>query len=310
MSKMTMLSSPSTQSGFISLLFVALLALGLSLTVGAMVAQLRQGGGLNRSMAQGGVAVQQQQQLAAAQQKLTAWYQNPVNAWQLDSQTVIPATQLAQILTQAGVTLDGAQSAVSTLVQGSGQVAYHVFALWYGVGVFQPATGVFAPGAGNTPYVLVSGQTIEAGFVQQTQAHMNDIAELLNNYFTVQNDNDADHDVGIDWFCDPTAMANFPAQVLPCYGVGNAGDSPAALIANSVPITATAIPQMIGLSAADLATAWPVPASQIVINSQPINPQSPYNVLTLPPYPVLLNTVLPWGSNLTSGNLTMYATSS
>jgi hypothetical protein len=299
-----MLSNPSSQSGFISLLFVALLALGLSLTVGAVVAQLKQGGGLNRSMAQGS-SVTQQQQLVAAQQKLTAWYQNPVNAWQLDSQTAIMPAQLAQILVQAGVTLDGAQSAVSTLVQGSGQVAYHVFALWYGAGVLNATTGSFTPGTANTPYVLVSGQTIEAEFVQQTQTHMNTIAALLNNYFTVQNDNDADHDAGVNWFCDPAAAANFPQQVLPCYGTGSAGDSPTTLITNSVPITATYIPQMVGLSNADIVTAWPVPQSYITVNSWPINPQSPYKVLALPPYPVLLNTVLPWGANLT-----MYAISS
>ena len=298
-----MLSNPSSQSGFISLLFVALLALGLSLTVGAMVAQLKQGGGLNRSMAQGSTAVQQQQ-LVAAQQKLMAWYQNPVNAWQLDSQTAIAPAQLAQMLAQAGVTLDGAQPAVSTLVMGDGQVAYHVFALWYGAGALNPVTGVFTPASGSTPYVLVSGQAIEAGLVQQTQAHMNHIAELLNNYFAVQNDNDADHDAGVDWFCDPTVAAALP-QVLPCYGTGSAGDSPTTLITNSVPITATYIQQMVGLSNADIVTAWPVSQSYITVNSQPINPQSPYNVLALPPYPVLLNTVLPWGANLT-----MYAVSS
>lgn len=299
-----MLSSPSSQSGFISLLFVALLALGLSLTVGAMVAQLKQGGGLNRSMAQGSTAVQQQQ-LVAAQQKLMAWYQNPVNAWQLDSQTAIAPAQLAQMLAQAGVVLNGAQSAVSTLVMGGGQVAYHVFALWYGAGALNPVSGVFTPASSSTPYVLVSGQTIEAGLVQQTQTHMNTIAALLNNYFTVQNDNDADHDAGVNWFCDPAAAANFPQQVLPCYGTGSFGDAPAILIAQSVPIASTVIPQMVGLSAADMAPAWPVPASQVTVNSQPVSPQSPYNVLTLPPYPVLLNTVLPWGANLT-----MYAISS
>ena len=292
------------QSGFISLLFVALLALGLSLTVGVMVAQLKQGGGLNRSMAQQGSTTAQQQQLVAAQQKLMAWYQNPANAWQLDSQTAITSVQLTQILAEAGVVLDGAQPAVSTLVMGDGQVAYHVFALWYGAGALNPATGVFTPASGSTPYVLVSGQAIEAGLVQQTQAHMNHIAELLNNYFAVQNDNDADHDAGVDWFCDPTVAAALP-QVLPCYGTGSAGDSPTTLITNSVPITATYIQQMVGLSNADIVTAWPVSQSYITVNSQPINPQSPYNVLALPPYPVLLNTVLPWGANLT-----MYAVSS
>lgn len=297
------MSCPTHQSGFISLLFVALLALGLSLTVGAMVAQLKQGGGLNRSMAQGSMAVQQQQ-LVAAQQKLMAWYQNPVNAWQLDSQTAIAPAQLAQMLAQAGVVLNGAQSAVSTLVMGHGQVAYHVFAVWYGAGAFNPVTGVFTPASSSTPYVLMSGQTIEAGLVQQTQAHMNHIAELLNNYFAVQNDNDADHDAGVNWFCDPAVAAALP-QVLPCYGAGSAGDSPTTLIANSVPIAATHIPQMVGLSNADIVTAWPVPASQMTVNSQPVSPQPPYNMLTLPPYPVLLNTVLPWGSNLT-----MYAISS
>ena len=290
------------QSGFISLLFVALLALGLSLTVGVMVAQLKQGGGLNRSMAQQGGTAAQQQQLVAAQQKLMAWYQNPANAWQLDSQTAITSGQLTQILAEAGVVLDGAQPAVSTLVMGDGQVAYHVFALWYGAGALNPVTGVFTPASGSTPYVLVSGQAIEAGLVQQTQAHMNHIAELLNNYFAVQNDNDADHDAGVDWFCDQTVTL---PQVLPCYGSGSTGDSPTTLIANSVPIASTNIQQMVGLSSADMATAWPVSQSYITVNSQPINPQSPYNVLALPPYPVLLNTVLPWGANLT-----MYAVSS
>ena len=292
------------QSGFISLLFVALLALGLSLTVGVMVAQLKQGGGLNRSMAQQGSTTAQQQQLVAAQQKLMAWYQNPANAWQLDSQTAITSVQLTQILAEAGVVLDGAQPAVSTLVMGDGQVAYHVFALWYGAGAFNFATGVFTPASSSTPYVLVSGQTIEAEFVQQTQTHMNTIAALLNNYFTVQNDNDADHDAGVNWFCDPAAVAALP-QVLPCYGTGSAGDSPTTLIANSIPIANTNISQMVGLSSADMATAWPVSQSYITVNSQSINPQSPYNVLALPPYPVLLNTVLPWGANLT-----MYAVSS
>ncbi len=274
-----------SQTGYIAVLFAALLALGLTLVVGTLVAQLQRSGTLNRSLVAGG-GNGQQTQLAANQQKLLVWYQN--NAYAVDS--VIGQPNLNQVLTQAGTQLNGATADVTDLVIDNG-VGYHVFALWFpvpgavGTGL-NHANGQFAAGmvAGqpaNTPYILVSGQALESQLAQQTRTNMYRIADLLTRYFGDQQAADADMSADINWFRSATCATG--TMALPCYGTDNTS-------ATAVPVSETVLQTQVGLSQGDLVTAW-APNTLITINN--------YTTATLPPFSVVLNTVLPWGSSMT-----------
>ncbi len=275
------------QSGYIAILFAALLALGLSLTVGTLVAQLKRNGALDRSMvaANGNI---QQAELVADEQLLLAWYRN--NAYAVDSLSGQPA--MSQILSQAGVQLAGASYDVSTLILDNG-VGYHVFALWFplpgaaGTGL-NKTTGQFQVGTlngqpANTPYVLVSGLPLESQLVQQTRTNMYRIADLLVAYFDTQNAADADMDASVNWFRDSACSTT--AVALPCYGSDNNNPS-----ATAVPVSQTALQPMIGLSDGEMVTAW-APNTVITVNN--------YTTATLPPFVVVLNSMLPWGGYLT-----------
>ena len=283
-----------SQSGYIAVLFATFLSLGLALTIGTLVAHLQKTGALNRSFAPGENNTQQNE-LIADQQQLLAWYQNSNNAYVLDSNSGQP--NLPQVLSAANVQLDGATAGVSALIE-SNSVGYHVFAIWFPV---PGATGTglvcqswqnsictsitFNPGTlngtpANTPYILASGFAVESLFVQQTRTNMYRIADLLVNYFDDQNANDADAGVDTNWFRDANCATN--AIALPCY--------PFLATEAAVPINQTVLQPMIGLSATDTITAWD-PNNIITVNN--------YTTATLPPYTVTLNTVLPWGDNLT-----------
>ncbi|MHB8847831.1 MAG: hypothetical protein ACYC43_05280 [Burkholderiales bacterium] len=278
-----------------AVLFAAFLSLGLALTIGTLVAHLQKTGALNRSFAPDDNNAQQNE-LIADQQRLLDWYKNSTYAYALDSNPGQP--NLAPILSEANVQLDGATAGVSGLVESNG-VGYHVFAIWFPVA---GATGTglvcqswqnsictsvtFNPGTlngtpANTPYILASGFAIESLFVQQTRTNMYRIADLLVNYFDDQNASDADAGVDTNWFRDANCAGN--AVALPCYGTDNTTST-------AVPINQTVLQPMIGLSATDTITAWD-PDSIITVNN--------YTTATLPPYVVTLNTVLPWGGNLT-----------
>ncbi len=283
------------QSGYMAVLFAAFLSLGLALTIGTLVAHLQKTGALNRSFAPGENNMQQNE-LIADQQRLLAWYQNPAHAYVLDSNPGQPA--LNPILSEANVQLDGATAGVSGLVESNG-VGYHVFAIWFplagatGTGLvcqswqnsictsvtFNPGTLNGTPA--NTPYILASGFAVESLYVQQTRTNMYRIADLLVNYFDDQNASDADAGVDTNWFRDANCNGNGVA--LPCYGTDNTTST-------AVPINQTVLQPMIGLSATDTITAWD-PDSIITVNN--------YTTATLPPYALTLNTVLPWGDNLT-----------
>ena len=289
------MTSLKPQSGYIAVLFATFLSLGLALTIGTLVAHLQKTGALNRSFAPGENNTQQNE-LIADQQQLLAWYQNSNNAYVLDSNSGQP--NLPQVLSAANVQLDGATAGVSALIE-SNSVGYHVFAIWFPV---PGATGTglvcqswqnsictsvtFNPGTlngtpANTPYILASGFAVESLFVQQTRTNMYRIADLLVNYFDDQNANDADAGVDTNWFRDANCATN--AIALPCYGTDSTTNT-------AVPINQTVLLPMIGLSATDTITAWD-PNNIITVNN--------YTTATLPPYTVTLNTVLPWGDNLT-----------
>lgn len=292
------------QSGYIAVLFAAILSLGLALAIGTVVAQLKKSGALNRSFLPGSNTTQQDE-LLADRGALLAWYQN--NAYALDSNPGQP--DLAQALSQANVQLNGAAVGASDLVVSNG-VGYHVFAFWFpvpgatGAGLVCQSTQnsictsvAFNPGTlngalANTPYILASGFAIESLFVQQTRTNMYRIADLLVNYFDDQNANDADASVGNNWFCDPGITA-----ALPCYGTEDVPPTSATPVdQTAVPISQTVLQSMIGLSATDTITAWD-PDTFITVNSYV--PPPPPGVTLLPPYTVRLNTVLPWGVPLT-----------
>ena len=297
------------QSGYMAVLFAAFLSLGLALTIGTLVAHLQKTGALNRSFAPGENNMQQNE-LIADQQRLLAWYQNPAHAYVLDSNPGQPA--LNPILSEANVQLDGATAGVSGLVESNG-VGYHVFAIWFplagatGTGLvcqswqnsictsvtFNPGTLNGTPA--NTPYILASGFAVESLYVQQTRTNMYRIADLLVNYFDDQNANDADAGVDTNWFCDPNN-----AVALPCYGASSQTSTPPGIgvsINTTVLQPKTGSPSMIGLSATDTITAWD-PNTVITVNSYAPPPVPPATT-TFPPYTVTLNTVLPWGDNLT-----------
>ena len=287
-----------SQSGYIAVLFAAILALGLTLSIGTIVAQLKKSGALNRSLAAGDNSTQQHE-LLAGQRLLLAWYQN--NAYALDNISAQP--DLTAILSTADVQRHGASAAMSNLLNSNG-VGYHVFALWYPIPGAQGTgldvnSGIFSVGTvngvpANTPYILASGFAIESLYVQQTRTNMYRIADLLVNYFDDQNANDADASVDTNWFRDVNCATD--AVALPCYGADST-NSTAMPINQTVlqPVsqtsTAPSIPSMIGLSATDMVTAWNNSGSVITVNNYPIStlPAPP------PPYTVTLNTVLPWG---------------
>ena len=285
---MTLLRSrqvPKYQTGYIAVLFAAMVALGLALTIGTLVAQLKRSGALNRSFVVGNNSTQQNE-LLADQRQLLAWYQN--NAYALDNWAAQP--NLNQILSAADVQLNGASVAMSNQLYSNG-IGYHVFAFWYpipgatGTGLVA-TSGDFSVGTvngapANTAYTLASGFAIEALFVQQTRTNMYRIADLLVNYFADQNANDADGSADTNWFRDLNCATD--AVALPCYGTDGTN-------ASAVAISQTVLQPMIGLSANDTVTAWN-PDSVITVNNYPIStyPSPP------PPYTVTLNTVLPWG---------------
>ncbi len=272
------------QSGYIAVLFAALLALGLALTVGTMVAQLKHAGALDRSMVVGDTGARQAE-LATMQKQLLTWYGN--NAWVVDSQSGRPP--LAGMLVQAGVQTAGAAVDVSDRVISNG-IGYHVFAFWFplagatGTGLDE-ATGTFSPGILNgqpapTPYVLVSGRALETLRVQQTRLTLYRIADMLTAYFEDRNEMDADRSDDINWFRDSACAGD--GLALPCYGTD-------VTPASAVPIIQTVLPARIGLSAADLVTAWD-PQGGISVNN--------YTVAASPPYSIMLSASLPWGSSL------------
>ncbi|HET9112944.1 MAG TPA: hypothetical protein VFN66_03630 [Burkholderiales bacterium] len=297
------------QSGYIAVLFAAFLSLGLALTIGTLVAHLQKIGALNRSLAPDENNAQQNE-LIADQQRLLDWYKTPAYAYALDSNPGQP--NLAQILSEADIQLDGATAGVSDLVENNG-VGYHVFAIWFpvpgatGTGLVCQswqnsicASVTFNPGTlngmpANTPYILASGFSVESLYVQQTRTNMYRIADLLVNYFDDQNANDADAGVDTNWFCDPNNT-----MALPCYGTNSQTGTPPGIgvsINTTVLQPGTGSPSMIGLSATDTITAWD-PDTVITVNSYAPPPVPPATT-TLPPYTVTLNTVLPWGDNLT-----------
>lgn len=299
-----------SQSGYIAVLFAALLALGLTLTVGTLVAQLKRSGMLNRSMVAGGDNAQQAE-LAADQQKLLAWYRN--NAYAVDSLTGQP--NLNSILTQSGVQLHGASADVSDLVMNNG-VGYHVFVVWFpamgatGTGLNHTQGDFFVGAVGgqsaNTPYVLVSGQALETQLVQQTRINMYRIADLLTSYFDDQQAADADMAVDTNWFRASSCPTDGTAA-LPCFGYAN--DPASQPDGSAVPVTTAAglqtLQPMIGLSPTDMVTAWNTASSCtstdincITINNFPSTPAgSPPS--SGPPFSVTLSTMLPWGVPMT-----------
>ncbi|MHB1676073.1 MAG: hypothetical protein ACYCSS_00870 [Sulfuriferula sp.] len=316
---------PQSQSGYIAVLFAAILSLGLALAIGTLVAHLQKTGALHRSFAARENNTQQNE-LIVDQQRLLAWYQNPVHAYGLDSNPGQPA--LNPILSEANVQLDGATAGVSGLVESNG-VGYHVFAIWFPVA---GATGTglvcqswqnsictsvtFNPGTLNgtpadTPYILASGFAVESLYVQQTRTNMYRIADLLVNYFDDQNASDADAGVDTNWFRDPdpSCPTNPAGAALPCYGTDNTTTLMAppctgnSTNATDVPISQTVLqpgvgnPSMIGLSPTDTITAWD-PNTIITVNNYMPPPPPPATTI-LPPYIASLRTVLPWGCVLT-----------
>ena len=272
------------QSGYIAVLFAAILTLGLMLTIGTLVAQLKKSGALNRSFVPGDSSALQNE-LVTDQRQLLTWYQN--NTYALDNLAAQP--NLNQILATAAVQLNGASAAMSNLIISNG-VGYHVFAIWFpipgavGTGL-DPTSGQFSVGTvngapANTPYILASGFTIESLLVQQTRTNMYRIADLLVNYFADQNTNDADAAADINWFrTNDCAAINTVA--LPCYGTDSTNTT-------AVAMDQTGLQPMIGLSASDTITAW-YPNTVITVNN--------FTTATLSPYVVTLNTVLPWGDS-------------
>lgn len=269
------------QSGYMAVMLAAIISLALALSVGTIVAQLRKSGDLDRSTVADGPNPAQQKALLAAQRRLQSWYQQ--YAFSLDSNPGQPI--LSNVLTQAGVQLSGGAVAdVSYQVTGNG-IGYHVFAIWYPVpGVvgtgLNHVTGVFSPGTMsgvpyNTQYTLVSGYPIESLNVQQTRTNMYRISDLLVSYFDDQQAASANSSINTNWFRSSTCASNDVA--LPCYDT-------------DTPVGLTVLKAMIGLSDSDMITAW-YPNNVITVNN--------YSTATLPPYSVKINSILPWGTNLT-----------
>ena len=286
------------QTGYIAVLFAAILAFALTLTLGTLVAHLKKSGALQPSFT-AGANTAQQNGLIANQRKLLNWYQN--NAYSVDSNPGQP--NLSTILNEAGIQLAGASASVSYLLNSNG-IGYHVFAFWFpvpgsvGTGL-DATTGIFSSGTlngvpANTPYVLASGFSLESLFVQKTRTNMYRIADLLENYFDDQVAADADNAVDTNWFREATCATN--AVALPCYGTDNTVSamsipcSGSGTNASDVPISQTVIQKMVGLSNTDMITAWNG-ASQITVNN--------YTTSILPPFSVSLRAVLPWGCVLT-----------
>ncbi len=274
-----------SQAGFIAVLYAAVLALVMALTVGALVAQLGRSGALNRATT--GAALNQQSQLVAFQQRLSDWYR--ANAWQIDSQAGQP--DLALVLAQAGIVApSGMMSDVSEQIVQNG-VGYHVIACWFplpgasGVGL-DHVTGRFSPGIlqgqpAQTPYVLISGLGLETALLTQTRGNLNAIADKLAQYFAAQQVADADMAADVNWFCDSACSTN--GLALPCYG-----NAPG--VTSAVPILQTDLAQRIGLSPAEQLSAW-TPNSRILVNNHPLSGALPFVVS--------LYAALPWGGYLT-----------
>lgn len=275
-----------TQSGFVALLYIVFLAAVVSLGTGMLVAHLETSGALVRSVNPTSQA-EEEQLLQGYQNSLMQWYM--ANAWQLDSQA--GQTGLANLLQQVGISPPSAMVFdMSNLIVTNG-IGYHVIALWMPVpGAvatgLDHATGVFHAGTvngrpANTPFVLVSGFSVEAGLVKKTQDNMNRIADSLSIFYAIRQAADADVASDVNWFRD--ANCQTASLALACYG-DSAG------VASAVPLQNTNIAVRIGLSLRDEVTGWGN-NSLILVNNFAVSPQ--------PPYQVALYAGLPWGGHLT-----------
>lgn len=265
------------QSGFIALFMVAIVMLGLSITIGAMIAHLKATGAINASTL-AGVDPQQNAKVVADERLIRQWYANASNAYYLDSMTTINAYTLATILSRAGIVSRGENIAVSTRILANG-IGYHVFAFWFppsnaaGVGL-NASTGQFSVGTGNRSmaYSVFSGFSIESLLTTQTRSNMQSISSLLIGYFDSQQNNSQDIAVNQNWFCSPGTP-----NALPCYNV-------------DTDISTTTY-QQIGLSNDQMITGWNQ-NELIMVNS--------HSLSSMPPYQVVIKAILPWGAQLST----------
>lgn len=183
------------QAGFVYILYLIVLALGMILLIHNYV--------YNVSLKQVNSESDKQKYIQDIGKYVSAWYE--MRAWEIDSDANAIAS--ADIFTQSTIISSyGLQIQSSNRLEKDG-LKYHVIVAWLPSPLvtgtsFDPVTGAFTPGVPNDKmhYTVINGYNIEAKRVYQTSKKVSYVAKLLEQWFEGSKSNSALSDTDTNWF--------------------------------------------------------------------------------------------------------------
>lgn len=254
--------------------------------------------------------------LAQAEQAIALWYRK--NALRIDVPTggVCPAFTQDELFKETMLTPDfGARMKITPCldVQGPG-VIYRNVAIWIPSTSVQDtsafsASGIFRPGNSEVEYRMVSGHAIEAQMVAETRAQLQEIARALELRVKAKIDGDSDHDLGVNHFRSLSCnLGEIMPEEIPCSSAINGGPgSSGYAVLDDDAFKTLKLAQLASVSQSMNRDSW----GQFIVFNNILNdagnvclPEdsasaTPESRNSRPPYRMMLQTITPWGAEIT-----------